>query len=77
MMEDDERLSRAGAMKCADAGDGDASDLSGNSRGRGGGEEKLIILAAMESGMKSIFRGKRTGKRVERDGAGVDLGADA
>jgi hypothetical protein len=76
-MEGDERLSRTSAMKCADAGNGDARDLTRNAFGRGCSEEKFIVLASMERGVKGLLRGEKMSKRVKRDRAGVDLGADA
>jgi hypothetical protein len=76
-MEGDERLSRTSAMKCADAGDGDARDLTRNACVRGCREEELVVLASMEGGVKRLFRRERMRKRVKGDRTGVDLGADA
>jgi hypothetical protein len=77
VMEGDERLSRTSAMECADAGNGDTRDLTRNTCGRGYSEEKLVVLASMERGVKRLFRGERMSKRVKGDRTGVDLGADA
>lgn len=77
MMEGDERLSRPNAMKCADAGNGDARDLTGDTHGSRCREEKLVVFASMERSVKRLFRGEGMSKRVKGDSAGVDLGADA
>lgn len=77
VMEGDERLSRTSAMKCADAGNGDARNLTRNACGRRCSEEKLVIFASMERSVKRLFRGERMRKRVKGDRAAVDFGADA
>ena len=65
----DERASFAGAEDAADACDGDSSDGLRDA-GRGwGGEEKLVVLSAVQG----LLLG---GAGADRQASGIDLGGD-
>lgn len=66
----DDGLAAAGCEDAADAGDGDAGDRARNSGSEGGGEEQLVVLAAMER--LGHGRGGMNGKRGK-----FDLGGDS
>jgi hypothetical protein len=58
-------------------GNADAGDGFGNAGCWVGGEEELIVFAAVQSGLEGGCGGERLGERMERECGCVDAGGDA
>ena len=69
-------LSGAEGVEGSYTGNGYSSDAGGNAGFWGGGEEKLVVFAAVQGGLESLFGGECASQWMERKGLGVYLRAD-